>query len=517
MLFWRIALVSILTAAQEVFQRTAQLVNEKVKNGSSEKRLLKEHYSIQDVQDVVLEAKRMYETRSEQSKVRKWLSSFSSRFMYYSEVMDMLAQHHPEYVSLAWGTVKCLFVLVLNHEELIVQLSKAMSKIADVLPRVDFQIELYRTDLMVRHVEDLYVEIIAFFDRASKWYRDGKVMHMLKSFTNPYSLRFKDLVDRIDERTRRIDSLAATLAQAELKQMHVLLASSKKSQEETHKLLVEVKQIMITNHAVTSSRLIDTYESTRQIQFAQMIDVASRNALPEPLQSLRYYQSMRKRRQAQSTIDFKHVTTPLQDWATSKESSLLLIQGSLPTRLMVQDLVADIIELVKSANVAIAWALKADNALEPSERPIHVIKHLVMQILQHNSSAVSRISADFNAAMLQSARTEADWFGILKIALSGLSKTFLVLHMDALGPLGGDLTWLTGFCQLLVNFIKDNKDIVLKVAIVNYRPLLLASYFPVECLSLRMEKWKGQGMQKRGRNTRGKHSRHQTLQRAFIK
>src|ERR1700712_2344862 len=111
-----------------------------------------------------------------------------------------------------------------------------MSKIADVLPRVDFQIELYRTDLMERHVEALYAEITAFFDRASKWYRDGKVMHMLKSFTNPYSLRFKDLVDRIDERTRRIDSLAATLAQAELRRMHILMESSKRGQEETHQL-----------------------------------------------------------------------------------------------------------------------------------------------------------------------------------------------------------------------------------------------------------------------------------------
>ncbi|CZR55629.1 uncharacterized protein PAC_05517 [Phialocephala subalpina] len=198
---------------------------------------------------------------------------------------------------------------------------------------------------MQSHVEDLYSEIISFFDRASKWYKDGKFMHMLKSFTNPYSLRFKDLVDRIDEKTRRIDNLAATLAQAELRRMHILLESSKKGQEETHKLLVEVKQIMITNHSVTSSRLIDTYESTRQIQFAQ-IDVTSRTALPEPLQSLRYHQAMRKRRQGRSGIDFKYVTPLLQEWAMSKESSILLTQGSLPTRLMVQDLVADIIEVM---------------------------------------------------------------------------------------------------------------------------------------------------------------------------
>lgn len=420
---------------------------------------------------------------------------------------------------------------MLNHEDLITRLAKAMSKIADVLPRVDLQNELYQTSLMTRHVEDLYAEIITFFDRASKWYSDGKMTHVLKSFTSPYSLHFKDLVDQIDERTRRIDSLAATLAQAELRRMHILLEGSNRGQEEMHRLLVEVKQMMISqflvmvsrqtltllaHHSVTSSRLINTYESTRQIQFTQMIDIASRNALPDPLQSLRYYQSMRKRRQARDTIDLKLVTPPLQEWATSKASSFLLIQGSLPTRLMLQDLVADIIGLIKSANVPIVWALKAEDTLQPSERLIHVIKHLVMQILQLNSSTVSRISANFNAALLQSAQTEEDWFNILKLVSSGLPETFIILHMDALS-LGSDITWLTAFCHLLAGFIKENKDTVLKVALVNYRPLLLASCSSIGDLSLRLNRGKGRGGERRGRNARGGRGGLQTLQRALVK
>lgn len=108
---------------------------------------------------------------------------------------------------------------------------------------------------MARRVEDLYAEIITFFDRASKWYKEGKIMHMLNSFTNPDALRFKDLVDRIDEHTRRIDNLAVTLAQAELRQMHILLETSKRGQQETHKLLVEVKQIMISPSPTTTTTI----------------------------------------------------------------------------------------------------------------------------------------------------------------------------------------------------------------------------------------------------------------------
>lgn len=107
-----------------------------------------------------------------------------------------------------------------------------------------------------------------------------------------------------------------------------------------------------------------------------------------------------------------------------------MIQGSLPIRRMAQDLVADVIELVKAVDVPI---VKTGTSLEASERPIHVIKYLVMQALQLNCSVVSWISGNLNAALLQSARTEAEWFEILKLVLSGLPETFIILLVDALG------------------------------------------------------------------------------------
>jgi len=33
----------------------------------------------------------------------------SKRISYYGNVMDALVQQHPEYVSLAWGTMKLVF------------------------------------------------------------------------------------------------------------------------------------------------------------------------------------------------------------------------------------------------------------------------------------------------------------------------------------------------------------------------------------------------------------------------
>ena len=71
---------------------------------------------MQDVIAAVESAKLEYEMRSRKGKIREYLVAFSSRVMYYGSIMDSLSQHHPEYVALAWGTMKFLFVVGLLME-----------------------------------------------------------------------------------------------------------------------------------------------------------------------------------------------------------------------------------------------------------------------------------------------------------------------------------------------------------------------------------------------------------------
>jgi hypothetical protein len=66
---------------------------------------------MQDVKAAADDAQKAYEARSRKSKAQQHLAAFSSRLMYYGVIMDTLSQHHPEYVSLAWGAVKFLFVV----------------------------------------------------------------------------------------------------------------------------------------------------------------------------------------------------------------------------------------------------------------------------------------------------------------------------------------------------------------------------------------------------------------------
>ena len=66
---------------------------------------------MQDVITAVQTAQTEYEARRRKGKAGEYLAAFSSRVMYYGAIMDTLSQHHPEYVSLAWGAMKFLFVV----------------------------------------------------------------------------------------------------------------------------------------------------------------------------------------------------------------------------------------------------------------------------------------------------------------------------------------------------------------------------------------------------------------------
>lgn len=66
--------------------------------------------SLRDVESVVSCAKKEYQTKRN-SKPYKWLGRVSTRLVYYGNIFDVLAQHHPEYVALAWGAMKLLFVV----------------------------------------------------------------------------------------------------------------------------------------------------------------------------------------------------------------------------------------------------------------------------------------------------------------------------------------------------------------------------------------------------------------------
>jgi hypothetical protein len=128
---------------------------------------------------------------------------------------------------------------------MVMELSKALSQIGAVLPRVEMQLGLYGTGEMKVQVELLYAQIIQFYQRALKWYKGGKLKHIFAAFANPYPLQFKDLKDKIEEHSRNIEKQAAVYAQVELRHVTVLAQSNFQSSTSILSLLTELRTMMI--------------------------------------------------------------------------------------------------------------------------------------------------------------------------------------------------------------------------------------------------------------------------------
>jgi hypothetical protein len=107
-------IVSGLDPARQAFEDAVQSFRADVSEEECTK-WLNSPTTIFDVEQAVQTAKMKYEKKAPKSRARRWLAICSSRLMHYSVIMDTLSQHHPEYVSLAWGALKFLFIVSGYH------------------------------------------------------------------------------------------------------------------------------------------------------------------------------------------------------------------------------------------------------------------------------------------------------------------------------------------------------------------------------------------------------------------
>jgi hypothetical protein len=97
--------------AREAYIDAVAVFTESLGSSSRVQALLDDKVDMLQVHEAVISAKKAYEMRSPESKTRQWLSKLSSCIVFYSSVLDMMAQHHPEYVALVWGAMKFFLVV----------------------------------------------------------------------------------------------------------------------------------------------------------------------------------------------------------------------------------------------------------------------------------------------------------------------------------------------------------------------------------------------------------------------
>lgn len=100
----------VLGTEDEVFKKVILKLKEALAEGKAYDVVFTYKTDMQTIMSVVDTNLKKYNSRR-QSKAWKWLRRLSQRLIIYGDVLDVLAQHHPEYVALAWGTFKLLFMV----------------------------------------------------------------------------------------------------------------------------------------------------------------------------------------------------------------------------------------------------------------------------------------------------------------------------------------------------------------------------------------------------------------------
>ncbi|KAL9594283.1 MAG: hypothetical protein Q9219_007123, partial [cf. Caloplaca sp. 3 TL-2023] len=331
-------------------------------------------------------------------QARKNYEDRAPAVFYYGNILDVLVQHHPKYVGLAWGIFEFLFVALQNHAELISKISKYASRVADLLPQQKIVLVLYPTSSTQEAVARLYASIMKLFQEAARFYKD-----------------------------ERVRELAALAAKAELRNAHIEIVESRRISDQTSSEIVTLKssvkelKVMLEQRLITHGNLLTTLdrdvrldlsqrkESIGQIHLNQLLALSFWQRIPTSGESLEYSESMRRRR---------------------SNGSILATQSYFPTTQ--KDFMIDMIRLLQDSQRPVIWALRFPDYWDADITVLDLLRMLVLQALQVNCSALMKAGFPITLPQMREASTQRDRLNLLKQALSGINHVFIALDKDLL-------------------------------------------------------------------------------------
>jgi len=100
-----------LAPAESAFQEAILIFAGHLTEDQRKRDIAKRATSMKELVEIITTTKLRYDNKHKDQKASKWLTKIATRVRFYGNIVDVLAQHHPEYVSLAWGAFKLLFVV----------------------------------------------------------------------------------------------------------------------------------------------------------------------------------------------------------------------------------------------------------------------------------------------------------------------------------------------------------------------------------------------------------------------
>jgi len=327
--------------------------------------------------------------------------------------------------------------------------------------------------------------------RALQWYQESPLMHALHSITRPVAIRYKDLLEEIDDCSRQVDLWAITAGQAELRDVHSSQSSILSCAHDLHTLslrhseqLVEITKLLlpvapqlmdiVNTQALHSSALLDTNQRVFDLQIAQMLEHAAGGVTIDPELNLRFSLFMRNARRSQKNHPEGFWFSPkLKRWNDEKRSSVVLVRGSFATRFKAMDFSVAVVEALRSASAQVLWVLPERHSEHDTQiHAVDLIKSLALQAMRINKDFQTSKACALTCARVQGAASETDWLDILFELLSGLSNVYIVFDVESLRHddlmTEEEFSWPLAFMSFFSKIASRGSNAVIKVLIISY-------------------------------------------------
>jgi hypothetical protein len=209
---------------------------------------------------------------------------------------------------------------------------------------------------------------------------------------------------------------------------------------------------------------------TEDMRTAGMVAAARSDIFDDPCDILSFRILLARRQQTRRAIDLGPVwnSVLLASWSLAPESAILLIQGSLLTKVETLAVATTMAEIAQSEQVTVLWALQnADPDRSVETTPAQIMKYLTMQALRQTHDTVNNhISQFFDQTHVASAHTVQHWTLILSNALRGVPRVYVLIDLDLMN-LEDPSTAIAVLLQSLSDLTLACKPTILKIALIN--------------------------------------------------
>lgn len=482
--------------ANEAYEVACKSIQDELGNGKEAKSILEgQHNNIEEIHTALQDAQSRYNKKIQNGfGFRKSIWEISSRILHYGKVLDVLAQHHPEYVSLAWGTMRFILIGIIEHERLVEEFSAVLVEVGDVLPQASLIAQLFPTDDMRDAIARLYTQMLYFLVHALKWYNRSGLRRVLAALKNPYDLKCKDIVSQIRSCSELIYGMADGKSRAEIRDIRIRISKLEQGQQQVQHgqqqfqaTLEETLRTASLN--LSSTERIEGHVSNmsprvREIQISQFMDGLKPDLNPQKTLSTLQAWVSRTQSTLQRMVEPKQVLRSLQSWMTGPETSMFILRVARGAEAQARELVTDAISHLQKQKVKVIWKLTPPTGtlMGYMPSPPDVFRVLIYQALTLQAASV--YTGGFKIGGINSLQSDTDWATCFRQVASQLSDCFIIIQADNLFHAHNyDRTFIAEFVAFFKEIASDAKadGRILKLLVLCYGDTVTADDYSGLC------------------------------------